>query len=91
MLDLAEARQVKKDQSPALWQPLLIHCRKVGAALVSSPADDFAGGVGLLIWGPGPAPKPSLPSTWVARSERGGGTALPALPCLWCLHYHPRL
>ena len=37
MLDLVEARQVKKDQSPALWQPLLIHCREVGAALVSSP------------------------------------------------------
>ena len=46
------------------------------------PADDFAGGVGLLIWRPGPAPKFTLPSTWVARSESRGGTALPGLPCL---------
>ena len=47
MLDLMEARQVKKDQP--LWRPLLIRCSKVGAALVLSLGSCSSGPLCLLM------------------------------------------
>ena len=93
LLDLMEAWEVKKVQSPPLWWPfLLIHCRKTGSALVSSTGSCSSGlhclmltlleGSAYCFWELVQLQNALFPPSGRGGKWGRGSTLLPALPVL---------
>lgn len=93
LLDLMEAGEVKKGQSPPLWwSVLLIHCRKTGSALGSSTGSCSSGlpclmltlleGLAYGFWDLVQLQNALFPPSGREGKWGRGGTLLLALPVL---------